>query len=95
MSTTLTSPETGTANLTIDRVAVNAALDGRWASLRRESRDLCLEPEFRRVPGLTYAEHRERVLGQLKGLVMDRTRRQATFRKQLEAQAGGSRDAAA
>ena len=33
--------------------------------------------------------------GQLKGQVMDRTRRQATFRKQLEAQAGGSRDAAA
>ena len=34
--------------------------------------------------------------GQLKGQVMDRTRRNATFRKQLEAQgAGGNRDAAA
>ena len=34
--------------------------------------------------------------GQLKGQVMDRTRRQATFRKQLEARgAGGDRDAAA
>lgn len=69
MSTTLTSPETGTKNLTVDRAAVNAALDGRWAGLRRASRDLCLEPEFRRIPGLTHPEHRERVLEQLHGLV--------------------------
>jgi acyl-CoA oxidase len=69
MSTTLTPADTGTENLTVDRAAVNAALDGRWADLRRQSRDLCLDPEFRRIPGLTHHEHRERVSVQVKGLV--------------------------
>lgn len=69
MSTTLTPPTTSTETLRVDRAAVNTALDGRWAQLRRESRDLCLDPDLRRIPGQTYAEHRETVLEQLHGLV--------------------------
>jgi len=69
MSATLTSQESGTEGLSLDRAAVNAALDGRWADLRRDSRDLCLTPGLRRVPGLTYPEHRERVLEQMHELV--------------------------
>ncbi len=69
MSTTLTPPVTETATLTVDVAAVNNALDGRWADLRRSSRALSTEPEFRRVLGLSYPEHRERVLEQAKALV--------------------------
>src|SRR5690606_11293772 len=53
----------------VDRDVVNAALDGRWAELRRQSRDLFLDPDLRREPGLSMEEHRERVLGQLRKMV--------------------------
>ncbi|MFV0427729.1 MAG: acyl-CoA dehydrogenase [Beutenbergiaceae bacterium] len=69
-STTMTTP--GDSDLQLDGGVVNAALDGRWADLRRSSRNLCLDPQFRRVPGLTYPEHRERILGQLRALVQAR-----------------------
>ena len=68
MSSTLT-PADAAIGLDVDRAEINRLLDGRWGDLRRASRDLCLEPELRKVGGLTYPEHRERVLEQLHELV--------------------------
>ncbi|MDD9206582.1 hypothetical protein PU560_08905, partial [Georgenia sp. 10Sc9-8] len=53
----------------IDVTAVGRLLDGRWAELRRASRDLALDPELQRDNTLGMAEHRERVLSQLHLLV--------------------------
>ncbi|GAA1647165.1 acyl-CoA dehydrogenase family protein [Georgenia ruanii] len=52
----------------LDVEALGRLLDGRWADLRRASRDLALDPAFRKVEGLPLAEHRERALGQLRTL---------------------------
>jgi len=54
---------------TVDVAALGQRLLGRWADERRASRELCATPELQRVPGQTMAEHRERVLEQLKVLV--------------------------
>ncbi|MFV0252974.1 MAG: acyl-CoA dehydrogenase [Beutenbergiaceae bacterium] len=69
MSNTLTAPTADAGERSLDRDLINAVLDGRWASLRRTSRNLCLEPRFRKISGQSYHEHRERVLDQLHGLV--------------------------
>ncbi|KAE8762865.1 acyl-CoA dehydrogenase [Georgenia thermotolerans] len=52
----------------LDVETLGRLLDGRWADLRRASRDLALEPAFKKVEGLPLAEHRERTLGQLRTL---------------------------
>ena len=53
----------------IDVDAVTDMLLGTWAQTRREAREMIKDPAFWRVDGLTVAEHRERVLGQLHRLV--------------------------
>jgi len=68
VSSTLTHAEES-LGLDVDRAELTSLLDGRWAELRRLSRDMCLDPDLRRVSGLTYPEHRERVLEQLHELV--------------------------
>ncbi|GAB2980985.1 acyl-CoA dehydrogenase family protein [Actinotalea caeni] len=68
MTSTTATPDTA-VEPRVDRDVVNAALDGRWAELRRQSRDLFLDPDLRREPGLSMEEHRERVLGQLRKMV--------------------------
>ena len=49
----------------IDVDAVTDMLLGTWGATRREAREMIKDPAFWRVDGLTVAEHRERVLGQL------------------------------
>jgi acyl-CoA oxidase len=49
--------------------AVTDAILGRWASTRRQSRELIKDPAFWRVDGQSLADHRERVLTQLHLLV--------------------------
>ncbi len=53
----------------VDVAALGQRLMGRWADERRTSRELCATPAMQRIPGQTMAEHRERVLEQLKILV--------------------------
>lgn len=52
----------------IDVTALGGLLDGRWADLRRQSRRLAADPDMRKIEGLPLAEHRERVLDQMKAL---------------------------
>ncbi|MDH6182581.1 acyl-CoA oxidase [Microbacteriaceae bacterium SG_E_30_P1] len=53
----------------VDVAALGERLMGRWAAERRASRELAATPAMQRIPGQTMAEHRERVLEQLKILV--------------------------
>ncbi|MFC5502149.1 acyl-CoA dehydrogenase [Lysinimonas soli] len=64
----------GIASTPSDSVQLNPAalaevLFGRWAEARKHSRELLKRDEFHFVPGLSMAEHRVRVLGQLGRLV--------------------------
>src|SRR5450830_1047284 len=54
---------------TVDVPALGELLFGSWAGARRQSRALVSRPELRRVEGLPMAEHRARVLDQLRLLV--------------------------
>ena len=53
----------------VDVAALGQQLLGRWADVRRASRTLAATPAMQRIPGQTMAEHRARVLEQLKILV--------------------------
>lgn len=53
----------------VDVAGLGQSLLGRWADVRRESRKLAARAEFAKIEGLTMADHRERVLGQLHALV--------------------------
>ncbi|MFT4137099.1 acyl-CoA dehydrogenase [Microbacterium sp.] len=53
----------------IDVTAVTDLLLGTWAGTRREAREMIKDPVFWRVEGMPMAEHRERVLAQLRLLV--------------------------
>ncbi len=53
----------------IDVAALGQALLGRWADVRRQARELAGMPELHKVEGLSLAEHRKRVFGQLGILV--------------------------
>jgi acyl-CoA oxidase len=53
----------------IDTAQIEQLLLGKWKDIRLATRKLCEQPEFWQVPGLSHHEHRERVLGQLRGLV--------------------------
>ena len=69
-ATSAVSPDAAaTPGDAFDRGAVADLLDGRWREQRRASRDLALEPDFQRLPDQTVAEHRERVMWQLRELV--------------------------
>ncbi|NKY08994.1 acyl-CoA dehydrogenase [Cellulomonas hominis] len=52
----------------VDVPALTDVLLGRYADLRRGARDLVAEPRFQKVEGLPAAEHRARVLEQLRAL---------------------------
>ncbi|HMO10703.1 MAG TPA: hypothetical protein PKB06_04185, partial [Actinotalea sp.] len=72
----------------VDVGALQTLLLGRWAPLRRETRELIAEhPELHKVDGLTMAEHRERVLGQLRWLA-----EHGDVRRAFPAEGGGSSD---
>ena len=57
----------------IDVAALGETLLGRWADVRRQSRELMRREEFHRIPGQSMADHRTRTLGQLHRLVEERT----------------------
>ncbi|MCC2315842.1 acyl-CoA dehydrogenase family protein [Cellulomonas xiejunii] len=75
MTTTTDRPATGaTVPATSPRVDVAALEDlllGTYAQLRRESRAVVGDPAFQKIEGLSMAEHRERVLDQLRRLEAD------------------------
>ena len=53
----------------VDVPILEEHLLGRYAGLRREARGRAADPEFRKIEGLPMAEHRERVIAQLRALV--------------------------
>lgn len=62
-----TAAEASEARIDVDRVT--ELLLGTWGHVRREARAMITDPAFWQVEGLTVAEHRDRVLGQLSLLV--------------------------
>ena len=54
-----------------NKAALGEQLLGTWAEYRRHSRELAARPDMHRIDGLSMAEHRERVMGQLRILVDD------------------------
>lgn len=64
--------ESDAAVASIDVASLGELLMGRWAAERRASRALVSRPELQRIPGLSMADHRARVLEQLKILVKDK-----------------------
>jgi len=59
------------AAASVDVAALGRQLLGTWADVRKKARDFSARPELHDLPGLTLAEQRERVLGQLRILVTD------------------------
>jgi acyl-CoA oxidase len=57
----------------VDVAALGELLLGRWKDVRLMSRALMAREEFHRIPGQPMPDHRDRVLGQLKRLVEERT----------------------
>ena len=55
----------------VDVAALGRQLLGTWADIRLAARERSARPDLQRIEGQTMAEHRERVLGQLKILVAD------------------------
>ena len=53
----------------IDVAQLGRQLLGTWADIRVAARDRAAQPDLQRIEGQSMAEHRERVLGQLKLLV--------------------------
>ena len=64
-------PATRPAQPEVDVAVLTEHLLGRYADLRRDTRALAADPEFRKVEGLSVAGHRERILEQLRALVKD------------------------
>ncbi|MFC8192374.1 acyl-CoA dehydrogenase [Cellulomonas sp. NPDC057328] len=52
----------------VDVAALENLLLGQYAQLRREARAITADPDFQKVEGMPMAEHRERVLHQLRRL---------------------------
>lgn len=57
------------ASPAVDVAALGEQLLGKWAHIRRQSRELSGRPELHKTEGLTHTEHRRRTFGQLKYLV--------------------------
>lgn len=55
----------------VDVASLTHQLLGRWGDLRLFSRAIVGDPRFQKIEGLPVAEHRERVLEQLKLLVTE------------------------
>ena len=79
------------ADAVIDVTKLEEQLLGRWGELRRKSRKISADPRFIRIEGQTVAEHRARVLEQLKTLAKEANVLRA-FPKRLggEDDAGGN-----
>jgi acyl-CoA oxidase len=56
---------------TVDVAGLEQVLLGRWSGLRLDTRAILTDPRFHKVEGLPLAEHRERVLEQLRLLVAE------------------------
>jgi acyl-CoA oxidase len=81
-------PSTQQAAPVVDVAALGQQLMGRWADIRRRSRVVAARPEIQRIPDLTMAQHRERVLGQLHLLVEE-----GAVHKAFPESVGGQNDA--
>ena len=66
---TVSTPTLDAGDLEVDSAALGEFLLGRYAEIRRRARKVCESPDMWKIEGQPMAEHRERVLGQLKGLV--------------------------
>lgn len=56
-------------DLVLDSAALGEFLLGHYADIRRRARRVCESPDMWKIEGQPMAEHRERVMEQLKGLV--------------------------
>ena len=72
---------------TIDVAWLGEALLGRWAEVRRHSREIARRPNMIQIPGQTLAEHRARVLEGLKVLA-----REGAVHRAFPAAFGGNDD---
>ena len=71
--TAASAPQTAPpAQPSIDVATLGRQLLGTWADLRLAARERAAHPDLHRIEGQSMAEHRERVLGQLKILVDQR-----------------------
>ena len=62
---------TRTTEPRVDVDELEQVLLGRWADIRRSARDFLRDPRLHRIEGLTMAEHRERVLDQIRILAAE------------------------
>ena len=71
--TAITSPRptTPVVDPHIDVPALESVLLGRWGHIRRQARELLTDERLHRVEGLPTAEHRERVLDQMRILAKE------------------------
>ncbi|MCU1431640.1 MAG: acyl-CoA dehydrogenase domain protein [Actinotalea sp.] len=70
--TTLSEKRTaGRDQASVDVAALETVLLGRWRTIRLEARAFLRDPRLHRIEGLSMAEHRERVLGQLRILARE------------------------
>jgi acyl-CoA oxidase len=60
------TPIDSSATPVVDVAALGRQLLGTWPESRLAARQRAADPAFQRIEGQTMAEHRERVLGQLK-----------------------------
>jgi acyl-CoA oxidase len=82
------SPVTQPVAPVVDVEALGQHLMGRWADVRRISREVAARPEMKRVEGLSLTEHRERVFHQL-GLLV----KEGAVHKAFPKSVGGLEDA--
>jgi len=73
---------------TVDVAELGDLLMGRWADIRRISREVAARPEMKRIEGQSMAEHRARVLEQLHLLVAE-----GAVHKAFPKSVGGQEDA--
>ena len=66
---TVETPLPDSQELQVDSAALGEFLLGRYVEIRRRARRVCESPDMWKIEGQPMAEHRERVLEQLKGLV--------------------------
>ena len=66
---TVSTPAPDAGDLEVDSAALGEFLLGRYAEIRRRARKVCESPDMWKIEGQPMPEHRERVFGQLKGLV--------------------------
>lgn len=71
----------------VDVAALGEQLLGKWAHIRRHSRELSGRPELHKTEGLTHTEHRKRTFGQLQYLVEN-----GAVHRAFPASLGGSDD---